>query len=211
MTWFKEDKQIKPKRGDKRIKVDWDMKTGLNILVIEDATKDDEGKYVVIAENKFGTFKFSVTVLVGRPEGGEIIKTTESKRAVTVIEETVVDGEVVERTVKEDVSEGEPKTVVEKITLEGSKPVQTAAQATLSTSEESADLTMKGVADESVTLSETMKITGTATEESLTPMEGSPPKFSQPPEPIFVDFGETIKLSCKVEGWHITVLCLNYC
>ena len=58
----------------------------------------------MIAENKYGSFKFTVTVLVGKPEGAEIVMTTVlSKR--TVVEETLVDGKVVERVVKEDTTE----------------------------------------------------------------------------------------------------------
>ena len=33
--------------------------------------------------------------------------------------------------------------------------------------------------------------------------KGQPPKFSQPPEPILVDVGGTIRLSCRVTGWRI--------
>ena len=146
------------------------MNTDVNILIITDATPDDAGEYTVIAKNENGSFKFTVTVLVGAPEGAEIIKTVESKRSVTVVEETMVDGQVVERTVKEDVSEETPQTTVER-----RAPVEEPAEEVIQVIQE----------------------------------EGQPPKFEQPPEPMLVDFGETIKLTCKVTGQHPCFLILR--
>lgn len=216
VSWYKDDVPIKPRRGDKRIKADWDMKQDLNILTIIEATKEDEGTYTVIAENKFGSFKFSVTVLVGRPEGAEIIKTTESKKSVTVVEETVVDGKVVERTVKEDVSETEPETVVETISaVSEATPTETTVTektVTKKTSEEAVHI--KGSKDklaESASALQIVSIEGSEPE-SDTDEEGKAPKFVQAPEPVFVNFGETIRLTCKVEGGHkclLKLFCLN--
>ena len=180
MTWYKDDEPIKPKKGDKRIKIDWDMKQDLNILVIEKALAEDAGKYTAIAENKFGSFKFSVTVLVGKPEGAEIIKTIESKRSVKMIEETVVDGEVVDRKVTEEFSEEKPETV------EVVKQEETTA------------VTISGTAEE---VKESVMELKTVTVEAPTEEEGEPPKFVRAPEPVFVDFGETIELTCRVTGW----------
>lgn len=124
VKWFKGEKQLKKSKKDPRIKIDWDMSQDLNILIINDATADDSGEYTVVAENENGSFKFTVTVLVGKTEGAEITKVVESKRSVTVVEETVVDGQVVERTVKEEVSEEVPEVTVEKVVKEEVQQVE---------------------------------------------------------------------------------------
>ena len=159
VTWYKGEKKLKMSKREPRIKIDWDMAQDLNILVIMDANKDDSGEYTVVAENEHGTFRFTVTVLVGKTAGAEIIRTTESKRTVTTIEETVVDGEVVERTSKSETSEATPEVTVEKTDIsEGPLPVEVIHE------------------------------------------EGTAPKFEQPPEPMLVDIGEEIRLTCRVTG-----------
>ena len=162
VEWYKGDKLLKQSRREPRLKIDWDMKQDLHVLIIKDSTPEDAGEYTVVAENDHGSFRFTVTVIVGLPEGAEVIKTTESKRSVTMVEETVVDGQVVERTVTKE--EDEPTVAVEKTTevLAEKKPTEVV----------------------------------TVVQEE----EGAAPKFEQPPEPMLVDVGEQIRLTCRVTG-----------
>ena len=279
VTWYKSGTPFKPKKDDTKIKVQHDEKQDLHILIILDATESDAGDYTVIAENKYGSFKFTVTVLVGKPEGAEIVmKTVQSKR--TVVEETLVDGKVVERVVKEDTTEEAPETVelkpeevkpkevvtelvsaeikpevtteakmeveetksvsstqdigmTETLVLERTEDVTSTetktsetSQATVLTAEPSEDqVTMKvtevkeevkkvAVKKAKPTESEESSSSSSSSEESSSESsseeeEGKPPKFVQPPEPVFVDVGETIQLSCKVSGWQLQASLLS--
>ena len=67
ITWYKDDKQIKPKKSDKRVKVDWDMAEDLTSLSVSDATIEDAGNYLVKATTKEGTVTELVTVAVTEP------------------------------------------------------------------------------------------------------------------------------------------------
>ena len=240
VTWYKADSKLKT---EDRSEVKYSDDDEIHFLIIVDATADDAGDYTIIAENEHGRFKFTVTVLVGRPEGAEIVKKTiESKRSVKVIEETMVDGKMVERVVQEDVTEDvkedEPKkeTVsettkmvmqetpktedvetafmitlggdTEAVELTGTKTVKTDTSKTEETTikAESTETTMteEGVVEEkaSVTKSKPAETHDVSSTDSFIIEDaGEPPKFVVPPEPVFVDVGETVKLSCKVTGW----------
>ena len=263
VTWYKAGKPIN-KEDDKRISIEFNESKEFCIFVITNSTPDDAGDYTVIAENDYGQFKFTVTVLVGKPEGAELVtKTMESKSTVKVIEETLVDGKVVERTVKEETSTGDQPLVQETQTVdqtyettsaeagamfilgESKEPEQGFLHLTpeekkkrMESTEHSTTLktTKDTQAKESIGHEETIilqaeQLEGTSTEtfklatlagettvEELkldtskkdqkdkvttvsTLEDGEAPKFIEAPEPIFVDFGETIKLTCRVSGW----------
>ena len=91
ITWYKDDKKIKPKKSDKRVKVDWDMAEDLTSLSISDATIEDAGKYLVKATTKEGTVTELVTVTVNEP-----IKVKTAPHKAT--EETTEKAETVEPT-----------------------------------------------------------------------------------------------------------------
>lgn len=44
----------------------------------------------------------------------------------------------------------------------------------------------------------------TSESEASSAEEGEPPKFVTPPEPLYIDVGENIKLTCKVTGWILS-------
>ena len=159
---------------DKRVKVDFDQKTDLYVLTISEATADDAGDYMVKATNKFGTFRFTVTVLVGKPEGATIV---ESKRTMTSVTETIVDGEVVDRVEKEDVQ-------VEKF-----DDVDSKSSLKLTTTSKK-----EVVEEEAVSAEKVEKVQSVKTEDDKSP------KIEVPPKPVSVDEGETIRLTCKVTG-----------
>ena len=203
---------------------------------------------MVIAENDYGTFKFTVTVLVGKPEGAEIVtKKIESKSSVKVVEETIVDGKVVERSVKEETEDTKPE---EKAMVTEKKTIKTDSEVTKDdtvivvaaveeTKESQTEMKSKVTSEDEVSLkaktkevvevkepkkepkkpvsssseessseessSEESSSEESSSEEETDKPKGQPPKFSQPPEPVLVDVGETIKLTCKVTGWKIDV------
>lgn len=224
MTWYKTGEPIQPKKDDSRVKVDYDQKQSLHILVIMDANTQDAGDYTAIARNDYGSFKFTVTVLVGNTEGAEIVKkTVESKRTTKLIEETIVDGKVVDKTVHEvteempTVSESVDTSVTQKITESGSDVAlqeeikfETDVQTTRKQSK-SEIVTIKEqktvkessverkIGDE-VKMTKKEKIMTSESSQKISGEEGQPPKFTQPPEPVLVDVGETIKLTCRVSG-----------
>ena len=66
VTWYKDGKQLKPRKWDRRVKIDWDMKTDMQTLQIRDATEDDAGDYMVKATNDNGSTSMTVNVCVGK-------------------------------------------------------------------------------------------------------------------------------------------------
>ena len=188
VLWFRGDKEVKPKKHDKRIKMDWDMKTDLYTLTIKEAVKDDAGDYTVKAVNKFGSFTFTVTVLVGRPEGAKIVETT---RTTTSVQETIIDGEVVDRVEKKDVQVDK----ADEVDVEKTMVTATVDEAKVEVSETTAVSATQEVVEEFV---EETKVKETEVKE---PKEDKrAPKIVIPPEPTVVDVGEMIRLTCKVSG-----------
>lgn len=165
VTWHRGDTEVKKSKRDRRIKTDWDIKEDIYSLLISDATKEDSGDYTVRATNENGSFTYTVTVLVGIPEGAQIVETT---RKTTSVHETIIDGEVVERIEKEDTKVEKADDVVE---------------------------TKKEVVEEVVQQEEVKEVKAAKPKEDT-----KSPKIEVPPEPVEVDVGETIKLSCKVTG-----------
>ena len=63
VKWYKGDKQIKPKKKDKRVKTDWDLNEDIYLLEILDCTVEDAAEYTVKATNDGGVESATVTVL----------------------------------------------------------------------------------------------------------------------------------------------------
>ena len=187
VNWYKDDSRVEPE-NDTRITIDCDPDTDLHILLIEDAEPSDAGEYMALAANEHGSFRFRITVIVADqqdappPPQRKILKTITTKRTVSVVEETLVDGQVVERTVVQEVTEENPSEVVEGME-EASIHIQDITRLAEST-------------PQSVTSPEP-KVNHL---EAADGEEGSPPTFIEPPEPVYVDIGEDIKLSCRVKG-----------
>lgn len=104
MKWYKGDERIKPKKSDKRLRIDYDTAAELHSLEIISATLDDVAKYTMKAVNEYGSAKASVKV--------EVRKVSEGKKEVIKVD--VVDGvdeqtqveEKVKKTTKEEASVG---------------------------------------------------------------------------------------------------------
>ena len=93
ITWYKDDKKIKPKKNDKRVKVDWDMTEDLTSLSISNVTIEDGGNYLVKATTKEGTVKELVTVTVNEP--ATVRKApSDTKEPKEAVEETIEGEEV---------------------------------------------------------------------------------------------------------------------
>ncbi len=131
VTWLRNGKEIKVKKKDKRIKIDWDMKTDEYTLEIQNASKDDIGEYTAVAKNVKGTITVLITVTFKvKKEAKKEVKKKEEKQK-EVVEETVEIGETKlpeskappveekcvkdsETVVKEDVAAEEREKVQEK-------------------------------------------------------------------------------------------------
>ena len=184
MDWYKDDVLIVPEAGDTRITIECDPDRDLHLLIIQDADSHDAGEYMALAINDHGSFRFRITVIVADsppPPQQKIRKTIKTKRTVSVVEEMLVDGKVVERTVvKETMEEDEPG----ELGVEEASVLITDITDQLSTSH-------------TVTSSDLIDFETTST---VTSEEGTPPTFVKPPEPVYVDIGEDINLSCQVKG-----------
>ena len=94
------DIEIKPKKDDKRVRIDWDMKENLHILTIDEAKLSDGGEYAVKAENPNGGFTLKVNVVVSdstsSSSSSTITKTIimgEGGEATETVMKTVIGGE----------------------------------------------------------------------------------------------------------------------
>lgn len=151
---------------------------------------EDAGEYMVIAMNEHGTFRFRITVVVSdkslpKPRERKIIKTTTSKRTVTVVEETLVDGKVVERSVRNEVIEDKPGDVKE--FEEASVHIKEVHEEIAADKVKVSQSSPKGDQLES-------------TPKDSAAGEGTPPTFVEPPEPVYVDVGDDINLVCRIKG-----------
>lgn len=64
ISWTKDGKKLKPKKKEKRLKIDVNTKTNVSTLEIEGATLEDSGEYAVVAENAEGVSSCTVSVKV---------------------------------------------------------------------------------------------------------------------------------------------------
>ena len=106
VIWKKNDKEIKPKKKDKRFNISWDIDTELNTLEIKDATIEDTGIYTVEATNSLGTVQSTVTVTIQPTEEVEVKPINEA----VFIEETTPQETAAEQTSDSD-SEDETSAV----------------------------------------------------------------------------------------------------
>ena len=101
ITWYKDDKPIKPKKSDQRVKVDWDMTEDITVLSISGVKLEDAGDYLVKATTEDGTVSELVTVTVNKPVAQKVVEetveTTETVEAATdhPKEETATESEAV--------------------------------------------------------------------------------------------------------------------
>ena len=96
ITWKKGDKEIKPKKKDKRFVISWDIDNDLNTLEIKDAKVEDSGVYTIEATNSLGTVQSTVTVTVQPTEEPEAIN------EAVCVEETAVQETAAEQENKTD-------------------------------------------------------------------------------------------------------------
>ena len=64
VIWKKDNKEIKPKKKDKRFVISWDIDNDMNILEIKNAKVEDSGSYMIEATSPLGTIQETVTVTV---------------------------------------------------------------------------------------------------------------------------------------------------
>ena len=100
IIWKKDDKEIKPKKKDKRFVISWDIDNDLNTLEIKDAKVEDSGIYTIEATNSLGTVQTTVTVSV---------QPTEEPEVETINEAVCVEETTTQETAVEQVNESEEK------------------------------------------------------------------------------------------------------
>lgn len=74
---------MKPKKKDKRIKMDWDVATDLQFLEIHEATVEDAGEYSMEATTDGGTVASSAKVTVIKPQAPKL---EDGLKDLTIIE-----------------------------------------------------------------------------------------------------------------------------
>ena len=101
ITWYKDEKKIKPKKTDQRVKIDWDMTEDVTTLSIYGVSVEDAGDYLVKATTKDGTVSELVTVTVNKPVAQNVMQhTVETSETVEAAmdqpkEETATESEAV--------------------------------------------------------------------------------------------------------------------
>ena len=137
VTWFRDGIQLKPSKGEPRLKIHWDVSQDLFVLVITDARPDDSGNYTLVVSNSNGETSYQVLVKVSQREAphktlGEeptdkevvtketTVKVTGVSQDETLIEEVVLTSDVSVVKVKEVVTEEEqkPTDLIPKVDLD---------------------------------------------------------------------------------------------
>lgn len=172
MKWFKGDSEIKPKKKDKRISVDWDISQDIHILEIKLATQKDAGDYVVKAENDRGYVRATFNiVVVGKDESTEVSESAEVSLTT--------------KAEKSEISESAQLRIESEITEEVTEAVDASSTVTLQ-AVTGTSVTEEGVAEVTIVKEE----------------GGQAPEFVTFPQPSIVKEGETIRITCKIKGLH---------
>lgn len=103
MTWLKNGKVLKPKKKDKRIKIDWNISDDTYFLEIHEATTEDCGTYTARVCDRGGSVETNVDVCVTLP----VVEKNESTVSETVEEAPAKKQE--EPEVKQSVAEDKEK------------------------------------------------------------------------------------------------------
>jgi hypothetical protein len=185
ITWYKGDTEIKPKKKDKKYKIDWDVTTDVSSLVIKDAGSEDAGEYKVKATNAHGTSESVVTVEIKEKESKkkkaklvaktEVTEEQEEQKAVVIEGQTATESETAEKkgiSVKGKTETESEEAVADKLELKSKVGAEEVEE----------------------------KI-----EEKKAEVEKAAPKQEKPvfdvsPESVTANEGEEIKLTCKVKG-----------
>ena len=130
IRFYKDNIRLAPRKLDRRMRIEWDMKADLTVLTIKNAESSDAGAYRLEASNQYGSSSVSVTVTVKLPH--------------------------------EALEEADEGLSVEVVTLPPVPPSK------------------KGI-------------------QKVVP-QPEPPKIEKAPEPVIVQEGDTIWLSCKIKG-----------
>lgn len=236
VTWYRKEKKIISNESE-RIHVSYDKISGISVVTVTNANKGDSGDYTVRARNKHGSFTFTVVVAVGKPlldrEPDANQKVKERKTSVTIIGSESESEEVTRRshTTKKVLTEEESMTTeyrdkVSKERYSRSESVESKTEKRFS-AESSVDASVTGVTTTSDTAitQETLGsavpdgttktaqedddlVTQVSWEDDWTIADGSfPPRFSRTPDPVYVEVGEDIVLTCTVKGGHYCICC----
>ena len=184
------------------------MKEDLYILTIDNARESDAGEYAVEAKNSKGGFTLKVNVVVGKtapaPKEAEKVESIQSMSITKTVSSTTEGGTVHETTSESSFTVMSDSTASAITSSEGQS-----TELTLSLADEKPAEKAKKAAEVEVVEAKTQEASATISEtsEAVTTKEvveekAAPgaPKFDIPPEPVAVDIGGTIKLSCKVTG-----------
>lgn len=71
VEWSKDGELLKPRKKDKRLRIDWDIAEDMHLLELKDAREEDSGEYTFRALNVGGVSDTSAHVSVGKDNCGE--------------------------------------------------------------------------------------------------------------------------------------------
>ena len=164
------------------------------------------------ATNRHGSFKFTVVVVVGKPAGYR--STSETRTEVQTIEKESISYQVHDIIASEFVPEVRVEMSPEVSSLEEVLVKVKKVREEESGKEEkdkieevkSPKKTKKPWEETSSSSESDFSSSESSSEDNgSSSTEGQPPKFIIPPEPKFVDEGETLVLSCKISGYTARV------
>ena len=215
VTWFRAGQPLTAAFPAERVYTEFSRQTGLSKVSITDAQKEDGGDFTVRATNKHGSFTFTVVVAIGKPPSG--LKKGRKSSLLGSDEEgrKPIDTRVL-KTDSEDIAKALAAKSQSKTVLKQSseKDNLKSEQSHISVTE---DVTVKSTDDLKVRLTDTADVliddvivvgegSGDIVSSKKTP-GGYPPKLTAPSEPVYVDVGGYVVLTCNVQGGHLVTQC----
>lgn len=209
--------------------IDYDVKQGLCRLVIKSATVDDSGKYTVMAKNEHGSFQFNVAVIVGIDESDidtkdekvttendssdfdtkvnqeeVLIKEAQSEMQIASSEKLIED-QIIQQSTNETLTNDECSRVTKDVVT---------SENILSTAPDAGEEALIDVKKTNESRDEATRTPEVGKKEvrenkekkpwddsvSSEEEKGSPPVLLVPPEPQYINIGETINLTLKAKG-----------
>ncbi|CAD5121391.1 DgyrCDS9913 [Dimorphilus gyrociliatus] len=211
ISFYKNDKKIKTKKSDKRIKVDWDMDADKYTLTIKEANPDDSGEYKVVAENEHG--KQEKLIKISIDEEKQLANESELKEKPKPMEELKVK-EANSKSISIEWQKPENFDNLEAIVVEyreqGKKEWKEAAVISSNETGYTLDklkenkpyeiaIVSKG-SDGQLSSPQIVEVNTTPVAEEKPEVKGKVPEVAELPDEIHQHPGDVIEISCRVSG-----------
>ena len=192
IKWLRDGIRIKPKKSDKRLKIEWDMKEDLNILQLNSVTVEDAGQYMIVASNP-----------AGKTSSTAIVSVMQAANKVHMVEEVSLES-------TGETTEGETDTEAETTDYETATETEVDFETAEETETETEDfeekiiiaktqVSIEAEAEELASDTDSVVEVEVTTEETKKP-EAAKPHFELTPQPMNLETGNTIKMTSKVSG-----------